>query len=317
MKKSIKRDEIWQECLGLLAEHVSPQHFATWFKPIKTTSARNQSDDDSLTLVVPNRFFLEWVKEHYDSLLVEVVRIVAKSELKIEWEISQDESKPASPKKTSSKETATKQKNGRENTLNPRYTFDNFVEGPANAFARAASSAITSSLASKYNPLFIYGCVGLGKTHLLQAIGHRVLQDNPQAKVFYYTSEQFMNEFINYISRQKMTEFRGKFRNIDVLLIDDIQFWAGKERTQEEFFHTFNVLYESHRQIVVTSDKYPKDIDGIEERLRSRFEWGLVADIQPPDVETKIAILHNKALVEGIKIPDDVAYWLAYVISAN
>lgn len=317
MKKNMKKDDIWQGCLGLLAEHVSPQHFATWFKPIKVAPVQSQADDNSITLIVPNRFFLEWVKEHYSALLQEVTGIVAKADFHIIWEIGQDEQKVAAPKKASVKEVAAKPKTGRETMLNSRYTFDNFVVGKANAFAHAASSAVTSSLASKYNPLFIYGCVGLGKTHLLQAIGHKILQDTPQAKVCYYTSEQFMNDFINYVSRQKMTEFRGKFRNVDVLLIDDIQFWAGKERTQEEFFHTFNVLYESHRQIVVTSDKYPKEIDGIEERLRSRFEWGLVADIQPPDVETKIAILRNKTKAEGIKIPDDVAEWLASVSGSN
>lgn len=314
----MQTEEIWKGCLDRLAENVSPQHFATWFKPIQAASEEDAAVDGSITLVVPNRFFLEWVKEHYAALLQEVMRIVTGGELHICWKIDSDETKTASaPKKASAKEVSAKAKAVRETMLNARYTFDNFVVGKANAFAHAASSAVTTNLASKYNPLFIYGCVGLGKTHLLQAIGHKVLLDNPQAKVCYYTSERFMNDFINYVSRQKMTEFRGKFRNVDILLIDDIQFWAGKERTQEEFFHTFNALYESHRQIVVTSDKYPKDIDGIEERLRSRFEWGLVADIQPPDIETKIAILRNKTKAEGVKIPDDVAEWLASVSGSN
>jgi len=320
--KAMQTEDIWKGCLDRLAGHVSPQHFATWFKPIRPASGEDASVDGLITLFVPNRFFLEWVKEHYAALLQKVMGGVANNDLHICWKIDSDESKTvAAPKKASSKasskEAPAKPKAVRETMLNARYTFDNFVVGKANAFAHAASSAITTNLASKYNPLFIYGCVGLGKTHLLQAIGHKVLLDNPQAKVCYYTSERFMNDFINYVSRQKMTEFRGKFRNVDVLLIDDIQFWAGKERTQEAFFHTFNTLYESHRQIVVTSDKYPKDIDGIEERLRSRFEWGLVADIQPPDIETKIAILRNKTKAEGIKIPDEVAEWVASVSGSN
>lgn len=309
-------DHIWQGCLARLSEQVSPQHFATWFKPIKAASCEDAPDVDCITLIVPNRFFLEWVKEHYSALLHEVIGAATGKELSISWKVCQEESKGMA-RKSPLKETPLKSKSTRDSMLNTRYTFENFVIGKANAFAQAASYAVTKSLASKYNPLFIYGCVGLGKTHLLQAIGHKVLQDNPQAKVCYYTSEKFMNDFINYISRQKMTEFRGKFRNVDVLLIDDIQFWAGKERTQEEFFHTFNTLYESHRQIVVTSDKFPKDIDGIEERLRSRFEWGLVADIQPPDLETKIAILRNRTKAEGVKIPDDVTEWLASVSSSN
>ncbi|MFQ5442723.1 MAG: chromosomal replication initiator protein DnaA, partial [Thermodesulfobacteriota bacterium] len=218
---------------------------------------------------------------------------------------------------TKARPAAKAQKQPANLKLNPKYTFENFVVGKANEFAHAACIAVSNHLASKYNPLFIYGGVGLGKTHLLQAIGHKVAESSPSSRVCYYTSERFMNNFINYVSRQKMNEFRGRFRNVDVLLIDDIQFWGGKERTQEEFFHTFNTLYENNKQIVVTSDRFPKDIDGLEERLRSRFEWGLVADIQPPDMETKIAIIRKKAQAEDQHIPDDVAEWLASVSSSN
>jgi len=312
----MKTDIIWTNCLDGVAGHVSPQHFATWFRPIKLIGA----DDGALDLEVPNRFFLEWIKEHYLSLIQEMLRRAANKEYKLNWRIS-DEASTASVAAPVSKKPARESSSRAQKSvglsLNPKYTFDNFVIGKANEFAHAACSSVASNPADKYNPLFIYGGVGLGKTHLLQAIGHSVQQKNPSARVCYYTSERFMNDFINYISRQKMSEFRVKFRNVDILLIDDIQFWGGKERTQEEFFHTFNTLYEAHKQIVVTSDKFPKDIDGLEERLRSRFEWGLVADIQPPDTETKIAILRKKAKAENVKIPDDVAEWLAGVSDSN
>ena len=307
---------IWKNCLDGVVEHVSPQHFATWFRPIKVVG----SSEGVLELEVPNRFFLEWIKEHYLPLIQEVMRRISKKDLSLSWRVSdvmaELKTLPATPSsRKSSKEPKSIKPAGLN--LSPKYTFENFVIGKANEFAHAACSAVAGSLGSKYNPLFIYGCVGLGKTHLLQAIGHKVSLANPSAKVCYYTSERFMNDFINYVSRQKMADFRGRFRNVDVLLIDDIQFWAGKERTQEEFFHTFNALYEGHKQIVVTSDKFPKDIDGLEERLRSRFEWGLVADIQPPDTETKIAILRKKSKAEGVKLPDDVASWLSGVSGSN
>ncbi|MDP2689595.1 MAG: chromosomal replication initiator protein DnaA, partial [Deltaproteobacteria bacterium] len=307
---------IWKNCLEGIAEHVSPQHFSTWFGPIRALGG----EDGTLELEVPNRFFLEWIKEHYLLLIDEVLRRVSRDEIKLQWRLSDETPQERSEaSKRAPAKAVVKSKAGKPAGLNlsHKYTFDNFVIGKANEFAHAACSAVANSLADKYNPLFIYGCVGLGKTHLLQAIGHKVLENNSTAKVCYYTSERFMNDFINYVGRQKMSDFRGRFRNVDVLLIDDIQFWAGKERTQEEFFHTFNTLYEAHKQIVVTSDKFPKDIDGLEERLRSRFEWGLVADIQPPDMETKIAILRRKAKAEGVKLADDVAGWLASVSSAN
>ncbi|MBI5492342.1 MAG: chromosomal replication initiator protein DnaA [Deltaproteobacteria bacterium] len=303
-------EAIWKNCLDGVATHVSPQHFATWFRPIKLVGG----SDEGLELEVPTRFFLEWIKEHYLMLIHEVIRRESRKEISLVWKVCDEPEAPA--RKPSSKEGQKAQKPAGLN-LSHKYTFENFVVGKANEFAHAACSAVANSLANKYNPLFIYGGVGLGKTHLLQAIGHRVLLNNPNSKVCYYTSERFMNDFINYVSRQKMSDFRGRFRNVDILLIDDIQFWAGKERTQEEFFHTFNTLYEAHKQIVVTSDKFPKDIDGLEERLRSRFEWGLVADIQPPDTETKIAILRKKAKSEGVRLPDDVAAWLGTVSCSN
>lgn len=310
---------LWKECLGSVEGHISHQNYSTWFKPIKVAAG----GDDFIELEVPNRFFLEWLKDHYLVLVQEMLRKTAKKEMEVFWKISDEPSAAVAVKggqgagKADPPVQAKPQKGQTPSILSPKYTFENFVIGKANEFAHAACSSVAGNLASKYNPLFICGGVGLGKTHLLQAIGHKVLQGSPSSRVCYYTSERFMNEFISFVSRHKMSEFRGKFRNVDVLLIDDIQFWANKEGTQEEFFHTFNTLYEAHKQIVVSSDKFPKDIGGLEERLRTRFEWGLIADIHPPDVETKTAILRKKAKAEGIKLPDEVANWLATVSGSN
>ncbi len=304
---------VWKSCLEEITRYVSDQHFTTWFQPIRVVGG----GDGELKLEVPNRFFLDWFKEHYLPLIQEVLKKKTNRDYSFIWKIS--ENSPADPKPF--KERQKVRSNTRKalfgSELCSRYTFDNFVVGKTNEFAHAACFAVSNHLGSKYNPLFIYGSVGLGKTHLLQAIGNRVLEREGPLRVYYYTSERFMNEFINYVSRHRMDEFRRKFRNVDILLIDDIQFWAGKERTQEEFFHTFNALYEARKQIVLTSDRFPKDIDGMEERLRSRFEWGLIADIQPPDMETKIAILMKKASNEGVNLPDDVAEWLAKVSGSN
>lgn len=347
--KQKKQSTLWTSCLNDVGSYISPQHFATWFKPIKLVDSETDLDasrDDSLedneiSLEVPNKFFLEWIKEHYLVLIEDVLRKEAQGEVQINWRlkdvetyeqrtlpgISPSEKEKAkllrgskTPNGTASEslQSAPRKRIALPKTkLNEKYTMDNFVVGKANEFAFAASSAVTKGLAKKYNPLFIYGDVGLGKTHLLQAIGNEALRLNPGINVCYYTSEKFMNEFIRYVSRHKMNDFRNKFRKVDLLLIDDIQFWSGKERTQEEFFHTFNALYEDQKQIVVTSDKYPKDIAGIEERLRSRFEWGLVADIQPPDRETKIAILNRNAEKENITLDSEVSDWIASVSSSN
>jgi len=328
-------ETIWKSSLNTIAEHISDTHFSTWFRPIRVFGG----GDEFLELEVPNGFFLEWIKEHYLPLIHDAVRRASKKDLSLKWRVSEDAPRGAMP----SSAVAAKKGRGLPSladvssvkggyapvdgslskplksvySFNPKYTFENFVIGKANEFAHAACFAVSNHLGKKYNPLFIYGCSGLGKTHLMQAIGQKVIGDNAGAKVVYYTSEEFMNDFINYVKRQKMSEFRNKFRSLDVLLIDDIHFWAGKVGTQEEFFHTFNTLYESHKQIVVTSDKFPKDIDGLEERLRSRFEWGLIADIQTPDIETKMAILRKKAQMEGLKISDDVIEWLASVSGSN
>lgn len=279
-------------------------------------------------LEVPNRFIRDWVRDHYVQIIRETVSRIGAVSYKIQLEIgSQSHNKETvvaeiekvalpSEVAVSIRENQQREWNGTGN-LNTKYIFDEFVAGSSNQFAYAAAMAVANNPATTYNPLFIYGGVGLGKTHLVNAIGNFIIKKNPEMRVCYYTSEKFMNELINSLRYAKMDEFRNKFRSMDVLLIDDVQFIAGKERTQEEFFHTFNALYESHKQIVVTSDKFPKEIPGLEERLRSRFEWGLIADIQTPDVETKQAILKMKAEQNGIELPEDVSQFLATSVSSN
>jgi chromosomal replication initiator protein len=313
------KNKVWEKTLDKLEQVLNPQHFATWIKPIIFISI----EDDYINLKVPNKFFLDWIKENYSTIITELIYDVDGGEYKIKFEIASQvvkenkenkkEQKPVVKAKPINKSSV----RGHTFNLNNKYTFNEFVTGSSNQFAYAAAMAVANNPATTYNPLFIYGGVGLGKTHLVNAIGNEILKRDPNASICYYTSEKFMNELINSLRYNKMDKFRDKFRSMDVLLIDDIQFIAGKERTQEEFFHTFNSLYESHKQIVVTSDKFPKEIPGLEERLRSRFEWGLIADIQAPDVETKLAILKMKAEQNGIDFPEDVALFLANSVSSN
>ncbi|MBI3753193.1 MAG: chromosomal replication initiator protein DnaA [Deltaproteobacteria bacterium] len=307
--------DIWKKSLEIIKGQIPSQHFTTWFKPIQVAAI----NETSLELEVPNRFFLEWQRDHYLPLIQETIKKVSLREYSIVWRIGkmavQRASATISP---SAAQTVAVERVLTNTTLNPYYTFENFVVGKDNQLAHAACLAVANQFSNKYNPLFVYGGVGLGKTHLLQAVGHRVLQRINSTKICYYTSEGFMNEFIGAMQRGKMDDFRNKFRRTDLLLIDDVQFWAGgKGRTQEEFFHTFNALYEANKQIVITSDKYPKDLDGLEERLRSRFEMGLIVDIQPPDMETKVAILQKKAALDSIVLPDDVTHFLASLGSSN
>lgn len=279
-------------------------------------------------LEVPNRFVRDWVRDHYVQLIRETVSKIGAVDYKIQLQIGNKSngkddlvSQSEIPRQIHSPSVSIRENQQHEwngsGNLNSKYVFDEFVAGSSNQFAYAAAMAVANNPATTYNPLFIYGGVGLGKTHLVNAIGNAIIKKNLNMRVCYYTSEKFMNELINSLRYAKMDEFRNKFRSMDVLLIDDVQFIAGKERTQEEFFHTFNSLYESHKQIVVTSDKFPKEIPGLEERLRSRFEWGLIADIQPPDVETKQAILKMKAEQNGIELPEDVSQFLATSVSSN
>ena len=313
--------KLWDDTLSHLELNLSPQHFSTWIKPLKLVKI----EQDMVYLEVPNRFVLDWVKENYSKLIQKKLADLSAVSYRLHFDISnqtkeeQPRAKHAAqaPAPVATKENIVKNSHSADLNLNRKYTFEEFVSGSSNQFAYAAAMAVANNPATTYNPLFIYGGVGLGKTHLVNAIGNAILKKSPQMRICYYTSEKFMNELINSLRYNRMDEFRNKFRSMDILLIDDIQFIAGKERTQEEFFHTFNALYESHKQIIVTSDKFPKDIPGLEERLRSRFEWGLIADIQAPDVETKLAILKMKAEQNSIKLPEDVALFLANSICNN
>src|ERR1043165_556362 len=306
---------MWQEALSQLREQLGQQNFETWIKPIR---AREASDDEIL-LEVPNKFFRDWLAEHFLRSIHDTLALAARHDVKISLAVNQtlQTSSSAPPLERRAVEREAPKPAPRVNNLIPKYTFENFVVGASNQFAHAASMAVANQPGEHYNPLFIYGGVGLGKTHLVNAIGHRAASRRAGLKILYLSSESFMNELIGSLRRDKMDEFKTKFRNIDILILDDVQFIAGKERTQEEFFHTFNSLYETHKQIVITSDRFPKEIPGLEDRLRNRFEWGLIADIQPPDVETRVAIVEKKAEAEGVKIPSDVALFIASNIDSN
>lgn len=306
--------ELWNATLDQMKEKISKPSFETWLKATKAHSL----DEDTLTIIAPNEFARDWLENQYQKLIKETLIEVTGSELRTKFIIPETKEESLEDVKLSSKVPDVK--DGEESPtsmLNSKYTFDTFVIGSGNRFAHAASLAVAEAPAKAYNPLFIYGGVGLGKTHLMHAIGHYVLDHNPNAKVVYITSEKFTNEFINSIRDNKAVNFRNKYRNVDVLLIDDIQFLAGKEQTQEEFFHTFNTLHEESKQIVISSDRPPKEIPTLEDRLRSRFEWGLITDITPPDLETRIAILRKKAKAEGLDIPNEVMLYIANQIDTN
>ena len=303
-------DELWEGALKRLRETLGKQNFETWIKPIRV----RESDDGEIVLEVPNKFFRDWLVEHFHAAIQETLAELSHRSVRLSVAVNNQLQARGRTEKSVERE---RPKASRVNNLIPRYNFENFVVGASNQFAHAASLAVANQPGEHYNPLFIYGGVGLGKTHLINAIGHRIVDKRPALKVFYLSSESFMNELIGSLRRDRMDEFKIRFRNIDVLILDDVQFIAGKERTQEEFFHTFNSLYESHKQIVITSDKFPKEIPALEDRLRNRFEWGLIADIQPPDVETRVAILQKKAEAEGVPLPHEVAIFLASHIDSN
>lgn len=303
-------DELWDGALKELKERLGRQNFDTWIKPIRV----REPTQGEFLLEVPNKFFRDWVAEHFLTEIRETLAFVSRQSVKVTLSVNQELQSQPEVEKREDKERARPKK---FNNLMPKYNFENFVVGASNQFAHAASLAVANQPGEHYNPLFIYGGVGLGKTHLINAIGNRAMQRRPALKILYITSESFMNELIGSLRRDKMEEFKSRFRNMDALIVDDIQFIAGKERTQEEFFHTFNSLYESHKQIVITSDKFPKEIPDLEDRLRNRFEWGLIADIQPPDMETRVAILQKKAEAEGIHLPQEVAIFLASHIYSN
>ncbi len=306
--------EVWDEALAVIRSRISRQSFEAWFRPL-TPGAIEQN---RIQVLLPNRFFKEWFEEHYLGLLRSALEDLTFTKVTIEL-LLPDKDAPATRPTSEEPGERRAPRRSRDNgaQLNPRYTFDSFVVGTSNQFAHAACMAVADQLAKTYNPLFIYGGVGLGKTHLLHAIGHHARQRDPRVRVSYVSSEKFTNDLINAIRFDATVEFRNRYRGLDLLLVDDIQFIAGKERTQEEFFHTFNDLYDSSKQIVISSDRVPREIPTLEERLRSRFEWGLIADIQPPDLETKAAILRKKAQAQGVRLPDEVSLFIAKHVKSS
>jgi chromosomal replication initiator protein len=314
---NISPSQVWVKIQEVIQKELSGPAFERWIEPIKPL----EFEANHLVLGVPDEFFKNWVIDHYGSVLLaslneSLAATDGQIEFKIHVEAQANSAAPAlnTPRPVTSGAAASLRE---ENVLNSKYTFESFVVGPSNRFAQAASMAVAESPAKSYNPLFIYGPVGLGKTHLMQAIGQEILRRAPQTKVLYITSERFTNQLINAIKTGTTVKFREKYRHVDCLLIDDIHFIAGKEATMEEFFNTFNALYDAHKQIVVSSDKPPKEISHLEERLTSRFEWGLVTDIQPPDFETRTAILRKKAERENLNIRDEVTFFIADKIKSN
>jgi chromosomal replication initiator protein len=309
-------DGLWESALSTLEGRIKPHNFEMWLRPINCKGI----DGGRITLSAPSKWIKEWFQDNYQSIVLDALREKTNQEYEIIFEVREPEprapAQEAAPVQPVPKSPS--EKTDGASDLLAKYTFDAYVVGPSNQLAHAASRAVAEVPAGKYNPLFIYGGVGLGKTHLVHAIGHRLREKHPHWRILYLKTEAFINEFITCVRNGKIDEFRAKYRDrCDVLLMDDIQFLAGKDRTQEEFFHTFNSLFESHRQIVLTADKYPHEIPDLEDRLRSRFQNGLIADIQPPELETRIAILKKKADLDQIPLPDDVAVYLATNIKSN
>jgi chromosomal replication initiator protein len=350
---TVIENRLWSNILNAVEKRLNRQSFETWFRPIRFEGCDNS--EQVLHLRAPNQVVKDWVSSNYSEVIDESLEELNLSEYHVDWMVEDDESQSAARSAEKDEagtasyslpETATS--NGKSKTsslfslleaaesdgltpaattfvdiepielnLNPKYTFQTFVVGSCNQFAHAASLAVAEAPGKTYNPLYIYGGVGLGKTHLMHASGHAIKERNRHLRLSYISAEKFMNELINAIRYDKAQTFREKYRSIDVLLMDDIQFMAGKERTQEEFFHTFNALYDGQKQIVITSDCPPREIPTLEERLHSRFEWGLIADMEPPDLETKVAILKRKADLDGVSLPDDVAFFIASKVKSN
>jgi len=312
-------EHLWSICLEFIQNRISSQSFSTWFKPTKLVSVSN----DNVTISVPNKFFKEWLIDNYKEIINAALFHSLKKKVSFVI-VERDNIVPndhmnsfSSDIKDISSKTRSNSLGRQVFNLQPKYSFESFVVGNSNTFAVAAATAVSNNPGKSYNPLFIYGGAGLGKTHLLNAIGNQILKNFSDCNIHLLFAEEFMNELVNSIRYKKISEFKNKYRDIDVLLIDDVQFIAGKERTQEEFFHTFNSLYDNHKQIAITSDKFPKQIPGLEERLRSRFSSGLIVDIQPPELEMKIAILERKAFENNIKITPEVSMYIASHVYSN
>lgn len=314
---------LWEKCLNHLQEEFPSQQFNTWIRPLQA-----EYSEGSLVLLAPNRFVLDWILERFLNRITELVRQLCEGEpptISLEIGSKQTEKKKVIEtlkNTTANNKTTTAASNTVEqpfqSNLNLHFTFENFVEGKSNQLARAASQQVAENPAVAYNPLYLYGGVGLGKTHLLHAIGNQILHKNPKAKVLYLHSERFVADMVKALQNNAMNEFKRYYRSVDALLIDDIQFFAGKDRTQEEFFHTFNALLESQQQqVILTCDRYPKEINGVEERLKSRFGWGLTVVVEPPELETRVAILMSKAELARIDLPYEVAFFVAKRIRSN
>lgn len=314
---------VWQKCLGLLQEEYPPQQFNTWLRPLQA-----EAEESTLILLAPNRFVVDWVKKHFFPRIKELVSQISADTIKlVSIEIGSRITEPAVPVETTPKlkddsvvsRTSLKktQDHYKNSYLNKKFVFDSFVEGNSNQLARAASWQVAERPGDAYNPLFIYGGVGLGKTHLMHAIGNAILKNDPEAKVLYLHSERFVADMVKALQTNTINEFKRFYRSLNALLIDDIQFFAGKDRSQEEFFHTFNALLEGQQQIILTSDRYPKEIEGVEERLKSRFGWGLTVAVEPPELETRVAILISKAELSNVELPYEVAFFIAKRIRSN
>ncbi|PKM10430.1 MAG: chromosomal replication initiator protein DnaA [Gammaproteobacteria bacterium HGW-Gammaproteobacteria-3] len=300
---------IWNNCLAKLEHEISASEFSTWIRPLQAVE-----NNENIKLLAPNRFVLDWVKEHHLARLEDTIYEFSNGSLNLLLEIG---SKKSPPPATLQKNTRTEAKKSRPNFLNRAFTFENFVEGKSNQLAKAASIQVSENIGKAYNPLLIYGASGLGKTHIMHAIGNAILQKNPAANVVYLHSEKFVQDMVKGLQQNAIHAFKEYYRGVDTLLIDDIQFFAGKERSQEEFFHTFNTLLEKKHQVVLTCDKYPKEIVGLEDRLKSRFGWGLPVAIEPPDLETRAAILMKKAALVGVDLPQEVAFFIGKRIPSN
>jgi len=313
--------EIWADVLGYVRKNISEVEYHTWFAPVKNLGVQ----EGSLVLGVRNSFAQEWFRKHYLELLEDALRSLGAQNPQVSFQVlpaAQDalllpSDPPPPPPAPPGRAAPAPAPVENRKVLNPKYTFENFVVGPNNNLAHAAALAVAESPGKAYNPLFIYGDVGLGKTHLMHAVGHYMTERFPGKRIEYVSTESFTNDLINAIREDRMTQFRNRYRSVDLLLVDDIQFLAGKERTQEEFFHTFNALYENHKQIILSSDRPPKDIQTLEGRLRSRFEWGLITDIQSPEYETRVAILKMNAEHNRIDIPQEVLELIARQVTTN
>jgi chromosomal replication initiator protein len=314
--------EVWQQCITFLKNDLTSAEYNTWILPLQASEG-----DHRIQLYAPNRFVKDWVQQHYEARILEICSHLSQGAVsEIGFEIGSVvaegrdsaggySAKGAGRNLSPRKDVSTDMRSA--SNLNPEFTFDSFVEGKSNQIARAASIQIGKNPGTVYNPLFIYGGVGLGKTHLMHAVGNEVLSSNPNARVVYLHSERFVAEMVKALQHNRIDEFKKRYRSVNALLIDDVQFFAGKERSQEEFFHTFNALFESRQQIVLSSDRFPKEVRGLEERLRSRFGWGLTVAIEPPDLETRVAILHSKANQIGVELPEDVAFFVGRRIRSN